>query len=143
MQGDEAVQTLQKQRDEISQLQMELDALRGEQRTVAIKEETQVIDPEQLKNYRPDRVVVPASTATINASSFQSWKTLREVVFAKGSQLKTIGDYAFSDSGLEEFVAPAPLKSLGQATFQSCTKLGIVKLNDGLETIGKDCLNAS
>ena len=44
---------------------------------------------------------------------------MRRVIFA-GEELETIGENAFSDSGLESFTAPASLKKVGDFAFSEC-----------------------
>lgn len=50
--------------------------------------------------------------------------------------ITTISDYAFSYSGLERFIAPRNLHSLGDHAFFRCRKLEFVELNDALVIIG-------
>lgn len=43
---------------------------------------------------------------------------------------------AFSETGIEEFVAPNSLKTLEQGVFFDCVDLRRAELNEGLETLG-------
>lgn len=51
------------------------------------------------------------------------------------SSLRELDPYAFSHSGLESFLAPSNLASIGEKAFYYCRNLKYVDLNEGLETI--------
>lgn len=89
-------------------------------------------------------VNVPTGTRTIPRNCFASCVNLREVelhsdiTFVEDgafrwcrslpalrfhSGLKFIGDFCFSESGLEEFTVPKSVESLGQYAFSGCRKL--------------------
>lgn len=78
---------------------------------------------------------VPAGLETISDSAFRC-HSLRTVMFARGSRLRGIGCGAFCGTALEEFVAPASLRVLGQMALSSCYYLRRVVLNEGLEVLG-------
>lgn len=50
--------------------------------------------------------------------------------------LARIGDFCFSHSGLEEFLAPKKLQRIGQSAFAYCQSLTSAVLNEGLEKLG-------
>ena len=52
------------------------------------------------------------------------------------STLEHIDEFAFLSTKLEEFVAPASLKTIAANAFMRCTSLRAITLNDGLESIG-------
>ena len=45
----------------------------------------------------------------------------------------------FEGTGLEEFVAPAMLKTVGDSAFKNCYALTTVDLGDKLETLESQC----
>ena len=51
-------------------------------------------------------IVVPASVTSIGVSAFADCTSLASVTFASGSQLKSIGDYAFKNTALTTFAFP-------------------------------------
>jgi len=64
-------------------------------------------------------IEIPASTYTLGRSVFEETKKLREVIFAKGSQVGVIPVKAFFNSGLSgELKLPTVLTQIGEAAFQ-------------------------
>ena len=66
---------------------------------------------------------------------------LKRVTFAAGSQLETIGNFAFYSSAITEITIPATVKTIGSYAFTAQTNnptLTTVNFADGtvLETIG-------
>ncbi len=57
----------------------------------------------------------------IGARAFQSCTSLASIVLSKN--LKTIGEYAFANSGLKEAILPKKLKTLGECAFYDCNSL--------------------
>lgn len=51
--------------------------------------------------------------------------------------LEKIGDFCFSASGIEELVLPASVREVGANAFADCKWLKSVRLNEGLERLGK------
>ena len=49
--------------------------------------------------------------------------------------LQYVGDYAFSRTSVEEFIAPASLLRIGESAFFNCKQLRRVRLNEGLQRI--------
>lgn len=60
------------------------------------------------------------------------------MTFAEGSQLRKIGNGCFVGCGLEEFVAPPSLRTIGAGAFKQCRDLKRAVLNEGLEVVGED-----
>ena len=58
---------------------------------------------------------------------------LKHVTFAKGNQLEKIGKCCFGGSGIEEITLPSTLKEIGNGTFDSCTSLKRIYVEDGCE----------
>jgi len=83
-----------------------------------------------------DTVYIPSTVTEIKGFSGSA---VKNVVFAKGSQLTTIGGDAFNgckqlkDINLSECKS---LKTIGANAFRSCESLKSVTLNEGLESIG-------
>ena len=60
-------------------------------------------------------------------------------MFAKDSQLQSIGRCAFEGTGLEEFIAPANLRTIRASAFKNCSALTTVDLGNELETLESQC----
>jgi hypothetical protein len=94
-------------------------------------------------------ITIPASVTSIGNYAFQGCTSLTTVTFEPGSQLKTIGDYAFAIDfidvdntfyivPLRSILIPASVTSVGNYAFQGCTSLTTVTFEQGsqLATIG-------
>ena len=68
--------------------------------------------------------------------AFSNFEGLRSATLP--SALELIGDYAFSKTGITEFVAPASLKVIGERAFFACADLTDVTLDQGLLYIGSN-----
>ena len=69
-------------------------------------------------------VTVPATVKSLGTYAFGASTTggasmaqLKSVTFAEGSQLETIGNFAFAKTGISEVVIPAGVKTIGQNVF--------------------------
>ena len=69
-------------------------------------------------------VIVPATVKSLGAYAFGASTTgdasmaqLKSITFAEGSQLETIGNFAFAKTGISEIVIPAGVKTIGQNAF--------------------------
>ena len=69
-------------------------------------------------------VTIPATVKSLGAYAFGASTTgdasmaqLKSVTFAEGSQLETIGNFAFAKTGISEIVIPAGVKTIGQNAF--------------------------
>ena len=60
---------------------------------------------------------------------------LTSILFAEGSQLKTIGDGAFKSSSFETISLPESVETIGAQAFQSCSKLTAIDIPDNVTTI--------
>lgn len=83
-------------------------------------------------------IVIPASVTSISDAVFPA--SLREVIFAPSSQLRTLGS-AFKGTELRTFVAPSSLKYIKEWAFYCCDSLKSVILNEGLISIGKSAFS--
>ena len=120
-----------------------------------------------IKNFNDteiDELVIPDSINGKNVVEIARKAYLKvkasKIILPK--YLKTIGDYAFGNSSVEEIVfndnlvelgknsfagsiylnnvtLPNSVKILGEAVFQDCKSLEVLILNQGLESIGKLC----
>ena len=84
-------------------------------------------------------ITIPASVTSIGNYAFSGCTSLTSVTFVEGSQLKTIGDYAFNHlDSLTSVTIPAGVTSIGFGAFAVCTSLTSVTFatDSQLETIG-------
>lgn len=85
-----------------------------------------------------EKVTFDSDTLTeVKAYTFYDCKNLKEVVFTENSsKLTTMGNYVFSQSGLESVTIPATLTKIGTNMFADCELLSEVKFEDGLTALG-------
>ncbi|MBE6633123.1 MAG: hypothetical protein E7620_02130 [Ruminococcaceae bacterium] len=77
-------------------------------------------------------IEIPASVESIGRDAFRFLGDLREVTFAEGSQLKSIGAYAFDSCDyLETITLPKSLTSVGAYAFANCGYLEEVIFEEG------------
>lgn len=81
---------------------------------------------------------IPATIQTIDYGAFRSSK-LTSVTFAQGSQLKTVGDYAFSSTLISSIAIPEGVTSIGGSCFFTCNNLVSVSLPSTLTDLGSSC----
>lgn len=69
-------------------------------------------------------VIVPATVKSLGAYAFGASTTgdasmaqLKSITFAEGSQLETIGNFAFAKTGISEIVIPAGVETVGENAF--------------------------
>lgn len=82
-----------------------------------------------------ESIVIPAKVTTINQYAFYKCANLKSVTFAEGSQLKTLGNYAFSEAGITSFDMPDTVTSAGTYLFAGCTALTEATISSGVTTI--------
>jgi len=91
-------------------------------------------------------ITIPASVTSIGSSAFASCYNLTSVSFESGSQLTTIGSFAFVSSGLSGSIAlSAKLTNIETGAFAFCPTLTSVSFESGsvLETIGRSAFQDS
>lgn len=82
---------------------------------------------------------IPANVTTIIAESFKGCVNLENVIIVEDSKLVTIGDSTFEGcSKLREINFPASLKNIGEAAFKNCASLDFLSIPNTLTSIGND-----
>ena len=84
-----------------------------------------------------NNVYIPANVITIESKAFAG-AGLQTVEFAENSQLLTIGDLAFTQTGIRNIAFPKSLVSIGNRAFEKCYWLSNVSFEEGssLQAIG-------
>lgn len=93
-----------------------------------------------------ETVEIPKSVEFIGFGAFRSCENLKEVRFAKGSELKKIDEKAFDGCvSLEEITLPLKLQRVESFAFHSCTGFATITFPDSIEYISNDvvsdCIN--
>ena len=78
-------------------------------------------------------VQIPGSVKTIGESALQGCKSLQSVVLCSG--IESIGESAFSGTGLISVNIPGSVKRIGVYAFSYCESLSSITLNYGIEEI--------
>jgi hypothetical protein len=93
-------------------------------------------------SYSNQKTLVSVSIGTnanvIDSNAFYQRTSLSSVTFEAGSQLTSIGSYAFRDSGLNSITIPASVNSIGNYAFYQTTSFSSVTFEAGsqLTSIG-------
>ena len=83
-----------------------------------------------------EMIRIPASVVNILEDAFARAINLRQVEFAQGSQLESIGDGAFSDAtALESIRIPSSVEYIGQGAFSGATALERIRIPRLVDTI--------
>lgn len=113
------------------------------QKDVVIPEGVWMFGGQWFKNSKIESITIPTSVKEILSKAFYNCKNLKEVVFKKGSKMKTIGKdafyqctnlakinlpngleqigvYCFAFSGLEEINFPTSVREVGAGAFCKC-----------------------
>lgn len=76
---------------------------------------------------------IPANAKAIGDLAFHGAKNLQEVIFHNG--VESIGNSAFTDTGLKAVTVPGTIKTLGYAAFGYCRSLESVTFEEGITEI--------
>ena len=71
----------------------------------------------------------------IGLKAFYGMESVEKVTIRERSRVKTIGNYAFSGTAIEEITLPSTCETIGANAFDNCKKLKNVYLNEGLKVI--------
>ena len=83
-----------------------------------------------------EMIRIPASVVNILEDAFARAINLRQVEFAQGSQLESIGDGAFSDAtALESIRIPSSVEYIGEGAFSGATALQTIRIPRLVDTI--------
>ena len=89
--------------------------------SIMIPETVTVIDNGAFRESGLTGITIPASVTRIGDSAFISCNNLGTLVFADGSKLETIGDYAFEyDLNISSITIPSSVTSIGKEAFKYC-----------------------
>lgn len=81
------------------------------------------------------KIIFPSSLETITEKAFYQYTNLTTIDWSSCDKLTTIGDQAFSESGLTSLMLPSGV-SLGLRTFALCSNLAKVTIENGVKSIG-------
>ena len=91
------------------------------------------------------KVTIPATVTKIGNAAFSNINSLKEVIFAEGTQLDKIAWGCFGYSGLRKITVPDTVKVIDGMAFFTCEFLTEVTLPAGLEQINveafESCIN--
>lgn len=88
-----------------------------------------------LSNSKLKTVSLPSSLIEIGDSAFYYLSNLKSVIFPNGSNLKTIGEFAFWECGLESFDMPSSVVAIGQRAFYANKKLSSIIIPENVTVI--------
>lgn len=74
-------------------------------------------------------ISIPSSVRTIEDDAFRYCSSVSCLNFAPGSQLETIGSYAFCDTEISSVDIPESVTGIGEHAFAECSNLKFVKAN--------------
>ena len=84
-----------------------------------------------------EKVTISKNITAISSMAFFECPNLKEVIIAEGSQLKSIGTYAFASCrSLESINLPEGLEKIDSTAFAACTSLERIELPESLTAIG-------
>ena len=95
-----------------------------------------VISDHAFEGAHFSEIVLPARLVVLGDYAFSGVSALRDVTFAEGSRLTTIGSYIFQSTAIREFALPANVVTMGSYNFYSCTSLSSFSFNESIKTIG-------
>lgn len=82
-------------------------------------------------------ITIGTGLTSIPESAFYNISTLKTVKFAEGSQITSIGNYAFAESSaLETIHLPESVTVIGNGAFRGCSSLSDITITDNITRIG-------
>lgn len=88
-----------------------------------------------------EKFILPKNIKEIPESSFSGCKSLRNIDISES--VTSIGDYAFSGTGLEKINFPKKLSTIGSGAFASCENLKEIIVPDSVTVIGNEAFARS
>lgn len=90
------------------------------------------------QNSQLEKVTIPSKVTALQYGAFESCSNLKDVTFAEGSTLQSVGDLAFKECrSLENINLPDTVEEIESRSFYSCSSLGEINLGPQLEEIGR------
>lgn len=86
-----------------------------------------------------EHITIPGTVFDIGEHAFTDCLNLKSITLEEG--IGSIGNYAFSYTGLRQVVIPDSVTFLGTSAFGACESLGIVYIGDGIATISPNAFN--
>lgn len=87
------------------------------------------------------RYEVASGCRAIAKKGFSNFDCLEEVVLP--DTVEAIGDFAYANTSITSFSAPAALKAIGEKAFFQCSKLASVTLNEGLVEVRDNAFSST
>lgn len=85
------------------------------------------------------KVTVPAAVNALPENMFRDCTSLNAVTFASGSQLQTIGKWAFMSTAVAAIEIPEGVTELPDGVFKNCLSLTEITLPSNLVSVGGGC----
>lgn len=85
------------------------------------------------------KVTVPAAVKALPENMFRDCTSLNAVTFASGSQLQTIGKWAFMSTAVAAIEIPEGVTELPDGVFKNCLSLTEITLQSNLVSVGGGC----
>lgn len=82
-------------------------------------------------------ITIPSSVTSIGNDAFLECHSLESIIFGTDSQLQSIGDGAFRDSGLTRITIPSSVTSIGRYAFHNC-KIERIIIPSSVTSIGSN-----
>ena len=105
---------------------------------------TKIGDYVFYRNTNLTSITIPSSVTSIGDDAFYNCSNLKSVTFESGSQLASIGEWAFYSSGLTSITIPSSVTSIGNSVFRH-TDLTSITIPSSVTSIGNyafsDCSN--
>ena len=100
--------------------------------------------PDSNNNGIPSAIGTGTGLSSLITRTFYGCSKLKTITFAEGSNLQTIGNYAFASlTALTSFVIPENVTKIGNYAFTSNSKLTEIVLPDGIKELGDAVFKAS